>query len=213
MFEQVGYIQELQDNYVSVIVPIDKPYIFDKQSITECMVRFDDGRNISSVQRKKIYATIRDICDYTGDIPEYMKESLKCSYIEKYGGKWFSLSDCNMTEAREFINFLIDFCFENNIGTQDTMLNRADDISYYLYSCLAHRRCAICNAKGEIHHCDGSRVGMGFNRNKIDNIGKKAICLCRKHHNQAHNSEREFFDKYHVYGIKLDEYLVKKLNL
>lgn len=212
MFEQVGYIQELQDNYAFVIVPIDKPYIFEKQNITECLIRFNDGRTISPGQRKKIYAVIRDISDYTGDVPEYLKEYLKCSYIEEHGGDWFSFSDCTMTEAREFINYLIDFCFENKIGTQDTMLNRTDDISYYLYSCLAHRRCAVCNGKGEIHHCEGSRVGMGFNRSKIGNIGKKAICLCRRHHNEAHKSEREFFDRYHIYGIPLDEYLIKKLK-
>lgn len=213
MFDQVGYISKLKDDFVSIIVPIDNPYVFDKQNITQCLVRFDDGRTISADQRKKIYATVKDISDYTGDIPEYMKEYLKCSYIERYGDEWFSLSNCSVTQAREFINFLIDFCFENNIGTRDTMLNRADDISYYLYACLAHRKCAVCNKKGEVHHVEGSRVGMGFNRNDINNLGREAICLCRKHHNQAHNGEKEFFKKWHLYGIKLDEYLLRRLKL
>ena len=118
-----------------------------------------------------------------------------------------------MTVATDFISFLIDFCFENNIGTRDTLLNRTDDIGHYLYSCLANRKCVVCNSRGEVHHCEGSRVGMGFNRNDIENMGRRAICLCRKHHSQAHASEREFFEKYGVYGIKLDEYLCKKLNL
>lgn len=208
-----GYIQDIQPQYATVVVPIDKPYIFEKQDITQCEVRFDDGRNITALQRKKIYATIRDISDWVGDVPEALKEWLKYSYIERTGVEFFSLSDCSVTTAREFINFLIDFCFEHNIGTRDTMLNRTDDISYYLYSCLANRRCAVCNTKGEIHHCTGSKVGMGFNRNTIDNLGRKAICLCRKHHNQAHNDEKGFFEKYHIYGIALDEYLLKKLKL
>ena len=138
---------------------------------------------------------------------------MKCRFIEQYGGEEFSLADCTMETATAFINYLIDFCFFENIGTTDTMLNRTDDIGHYLYSCLVNRKCCICNGKGEIHHCEGSRVGMGFDRNKISNVGRRAICLCRKHHNQAHQSEREFFEKYRVYGIKLDEYLVRKVGL
>lgn len=213
MIENTGYIQTIGKGYVTVLVPTENNTVFEKQNITACRVRFDDGRTISADQRKKIYATVRDIADYTGDLPEYMKEWLKYRFIEKYGGEYFSLSDCTVTTARDFISFLIDFCFEQNIGTRDTLLNRTDDISRYLYSCLANRRCAVCNSKGEIHHCEGSRVGMGFDRNKIDNIGRRAICLCRKHHHIAHNDEAKFFEKYHIYGIELDGYLVKKLKL
>ena len=38
-------------------------------------MRIDDGRRISSDQRKKIYALIKDIADHTGHHPEYLKES------------------------------------------------------------------------------------------------------------------------------------------
>ena len=213
MIENVGYIQNVSKDHATILVPIDNQYVFEKQNITECLVRFNDGRTISAEQRKKIYATIADIADYTGDVPDFVKEWLKYRFIEKYGGEYFSLSDCEMTTATDFISFLIDFCFEQNIGTRDTLLNRADDISHYLYSCLANRRCAVCNAKGEVHHITGSKVGMGFNRGKVDNVGRQAVCLCRKHHNAAHNDEKGFFGKYHIYGIKLDEYLIKKLKL
>lgn len=214
MNEAVGYIQQVNNKgYIQVLVPFERIWEIDKKNITECRVILDDGRRISAIQRKKIYAIFRDIANWNGDVPEFIKEELKCRFIETYGGDDFSLSDCTMETATAFINYLIDFCFLENIGTTDTMLNRTDDIGHYLYSCLANRKCCICNAKGEIHHCEGSRVGMGFDRNKIYNIGRSAICLCRKHHNQAHQSEREFFDKFKVYGIKLDEYLVKKLKL
>lgn len=213
MNEAVGYIQDIKKDSISVFVPFERIWEIEKKNITECRVILDDGRHISAEQRKKIYAIFRDIADWNGDVPEYIKAEMKCRFIEEYGGEDFSLSDCTMETATAFINYLIDFCFMENIGTTDTMLNRTDDISHYLYSCLANRKCCICNAKGEVHHCEGSRVGMGFDRNKIDNIGRSAICLCRKHHSQAHQSEREFFEKYKVYGIKLDEYLVRKLKL
>lgn len=213
MRENVGYIQQVADKWVTVFVPIEARDSLEKQNITECAVIFDDGRSISALQRKKTYATIRDISEFTGDSPEYMKEYLKYSFIEAYGGRYFSLADCTMELARDFISYLIDFCFEQSIPTRDTLLNRTDDISRYLYSCLAHRRCAVCNFKGEVHHISGDKVGMGFNRNKIDNLGRRAICLCRKHHNQAHSDEKAFFEKYQIYGIPLDDYLVRRLGI
>ena len=210
--EAVGEIYKVKDGRAIIIAPVS-PYLLEKQDIKQCLVRFDDGRTITAEQRKKAYAVLADITGYTGNMPEQEKELQKYFYIARYGAPYFSLSDCTVSTARDFISYLIDFCFEHNIGTRDTLLNCTDDIGRYLYSCLANRKCAVCNGKAEIHHCEGSRVGMGFNRNKIDNVGRKAIALCRKHHNQAHNDEYGFFDKYHIYGIALDAYLVKKLGL
>ena len=212
MTETVGSIYKIKDNQAIIVASVD-PYMIERQKITRCMVRYDDGRHITADQRKKAYAIIGDIAEFTGNVPEWEKELQKCFYIERYGEEYFSLSDCTVTQARDFISFLIDFCFENDIGTRDTLLNNTDDINRYLYSCLANRKCAVCNGKAEIHHCEGSRVGMGFNRRKIDNVGRYAIALCRKCHNRAHNDEKGFFEKNHIYGIRLDEYLVKKLGL
>lgn len=205
------------DNYdgskLTVVPDENVEYELCRKEIKCVELRLDDGRNISAVQRKKAYAIIRDISDYTGDLPEYAKEMLKYMFVERSGEPYFSLSDCSMSTAREFISFLIDVCFEQNIGTRDTLLNRTDDIGRYLYSCIANRKCAVCNRKAEIHHCEGSRVGMGFNRRKIDNEGRYAVALCRKCHCAAHNDEAGFFDKYHIYGIKLDKYLIEKTGL
>ena len=205
------------DNYdgskLTVVPDENVEYELRRKEIKCVELRLDDGRNISAVQRKKAYAIIRDISDYTGDLPEYAKEMLKYMFVERSGEPYFSLSDCSMSTARGFISFLIDVCFEQNIGTRDTLLNRTDDIGRYLYSCIANRKCAVCNRKAEIHHCEGSRVGMGFNRRKIDNEGRYAVALCRKCHCAAHNDEAGFFDKYHIYGIKLDKYLIEKTGL
>lgn len=210
--EAVGNILKVQDGRALIVAEINQ-FLLDKQEIKNCLIRFDDGRTIRAEQRMKAHAIIRDIANWNGDYPEYIKEFLKYGYIEASGEEYFSLANCSVSTAREFINYMIDFCFLHNISTRDTMLNYTDDIGHYLYSCLYNRKCCVCNEKAEIHHCEGSRVGMGFNRNKIDNVGRSAIALCRKHHAQAHKFEKEFFKKYHVYGIKLDEYLVKKLKL
>ena len=60
-----------------------------KKRIKDCMVWLDDGRHISAEQRKKAYATIRDIADFTGYAPEEMKERLKLEHIIRTGCKEF----------------------------------------------------------------------------------------------------------------------------
>lgn len=91
------------------------------------------------------------------------------------------------------------------------MLNRTDDIYRYLYLCLAHRKCAICNDHADVHHVD--RIGMGRDRERIVHEGLLAVALCRKHHNAAHLGESELFEKYHIHGIALDKYLCQRLSL
>lgn len=200
------------DGYNLIVRPRDKigREIIQKK-VRTVELRLEDGRRISADQRRKIYAIIRDISIWCGEDPEWLKAYFKFDFCGEYGVDYFSLSDCEKTIATEFISYLINFCFYQNIGTRDTLLNLTDDINKYLYSCLENRKCAICNRYGEVHHVD--RVGMGFDREKIIHIGLKAICLCRKHHELAHKDEQKLFTDYHIYGIQLDEYLCKVLNL
>lgn len=174
-------------------------------------MRINDGRYISAEQRKKIFAVIRDISLWSGHEPEYIRAYLTFDFCAQSGAEPFSLSDVDVTTAKEFINYLIEFCFKWNISTRDTMLNCTDDIDRYLYTCLEHRKCAICNKPAEVHHVD--RVGMGRDREEIVHAGLRAIALCREHHDAAHRDEKRLFSLFHIHGIKLDEYLCKKLKM
>lgn len=183
--------------------------------IINAELRVDDNRTITAEQRKKIYASIRDIADYLGDWPEYYKEFLKFDYCLKSGEEYFSLSNCSVTTARLFINHIIDFVLENNIPLSELALNRTDDIDAYLYSCIAKRRCCITGqANADIHHCEGSRVGMGGNRKHISNKGRKLIALSREWHTRVHQEgEEEIFKAYKIYGITIDDETLKELKL
>lgn len=174
-------------------------------------VRLDDGRRISAKQRKKIYATISDISIWSGHTPEFLKELFKFNFCGSKDIETFSLSDVDMTTARDFITYLIEFCFEYSVPLSDAAIDRTDDIGKYLYLCIEYRKCAVCGDHADIHHID--RIGMGNDRTEVHHLGRKAIALCRKHHNECHNNENEFLHKYHLFGIELDEYLCKKLKL
>lgn len=174
------------------------------KKIKKAEMRFDDGRIISIEQRKKAYATIRDIADYTGYLPEEQKEWLKYLYIQKTGDDYISLSDCSMDQAREFINVILEYAIESGIQLSEQAINRTDDIGKYLYFCIKHKKCAICGQAGEIHHEDA--IGMGNDRKTLDDSNHKKICLCRKHHTIAHQMGVDRFTKmYKVYGIIVKE--------
>ena len=200
------------DGYNLIVRPQDKiGRELAQKHIRQVEIRLVDGRTISADQRRKIYAIIRDICEWNGDEPEWMKEYLKFTFCGEKCLKYFSLSDCEKTVATEFISYLIDFCFYHDICTRDTLLNLTDDVNKYLYSCLENRKCAVCNKRGEVHHVD--RVGMGFDREQIVHIGMRAVCLCREHHIKAHENENKLFKDNHIFGIRLDEYLCQVLRL
>lgn len=178
-------------------------YIVEKKA-RYAEIRIDDGRTITSLQRRKAYATIRDISSWTGYLPEEQKEWLKYLYIERTGNPYFSLSDCSMDTAREFINIILDYALEEGIPLSERGIERTDDIGRYLYSCIKNKRCAVCGRPGEIHHVDA--IGAGRDRRYVDDSGYRKICLCREHHTVAHQRGMKAFEQmYHVYGIVVQE--------
>lgn len=136
-----GYKPDRDGTHLKIFIPdrhLEEAIV--KKRIKDCMIWLDDGRHISAEQRKKAYATIRDIADFTGYAPEEMKERLKLEHIIRTGCKEFSLSDCTMDTAREFINTMLDLALEMGIPLMDFGSNRTDDIDHYLWACLKNRR-------------------------------------------------------------------------
>lgn len=164
-----------------------------------------DGRFISPEQRRKAYATENDIAEFCGYINReekaYVHEVLKAECMKAYKIEAFSLSDCTMDTARDYIAFLLEYAIENGIPLSDNLNNRAEEIDRALIACIKHRKCCLCGREGEIHHVDA--IGMGNDRRKYDDSGNRIMCLCRTHHTEYHKIGREDFEKkYKVYGIE-----------
>jgi len=194
----------MEGTYFTVLAPYesltDEAKKLSEDGILDGELRINDGRHISSDQRKKSYATLADIALYLGYPPEELKEIMKYNFIAATGEAYFSLGDCSVTTARHFINHLLDFALEWHIPLRDTLLNRTDDINSMIYATIKHRRCIVCGAEGEAHHWDA--IGMGRDRTSIDDGDLRKLCLCREHHTEAHTIGHEAFEeKYHVYGI------------
>lgn len=181
-----------------------------------------DGRRISPEQRRKCYALLGEIAEYTDGIRtaetvDEQKRLLKMEFMlrrmEATERRMFSLSDCDMSTAREFITYLIDFIIANDIPTRVPLIDNCDDIAAYMYACTMHRKCAVCGKAADIHHCESSRIGAGVDRDKVHQLGREVLPLCRVHHTELHAMpESKFMKKYHLQAIKLDETLCKRLK-
>lgn len=200
---------------LEVVIPEELSLDLFKNGIATGTLYLDDGRTISAGQRSLFYALLGEITAVTGDEDEYMKNNiLKVGFMAKEGCDAFSMSTVDMTTARNFIEYTLEFMFENDIPLSPKTKYLAREINNYLYLCLINRKCCVCGDYADVHHCTGSRVGMGNDRDKVDHVGRIVMALCRNHHTEIHMGPEElFFDKYKVAGIKLTEKAVKILKL
>ncbi|HNX82186.1 MAG TPA: putative HNHc nuclease [Candidatus Omnitrophota bacterium] len=184
----------------------------EQQNSEIAELRIDDGRLISNEQRRKIYATVRDISKWSGDDPERIKELTKFNFCSKANIEPFSLSNTDMSVAHEFLSYLIDFCLEWRVPCAEPLWARSEDIYRYVYKCVEHRLCAITGRDGaQIHHVD--RVGMR-KRDQICHVGMRVMPLSPEWHDKVHHeNEKEIYEEHHLEPITLDEYLVKRLHL
>lgn len=184
----------------------------------EVQVGLDDGRRISPEQRRKCYALIKEIADWMGDFPESVKNFFKMNFImerlQTMERKMFSLSNVDMTTAREFISFLIDFIIEHGVPCSIPLWQLQDDSGAYVYKCLMKKVCCVCGEPAQLHHCDGSRIGMGGNRNEVSHIGRECLPLCAEHHALIHmHPEKWFLETHHLLPVKIDADIAKKYHL
>ena len=219
----LGEIQDVREDGTAVITAglpdLDRALLRQYKKVE---IILPDGRRISPEQRRKAYALIGEITEYVdgirnADTIEEQKGLLKMEFMlrrmEATERRMFSLSDCSVTTAKEFITYLVDFIIANDIPTRVPLIENCDDIQRYIYACTMHRKCAVCGKAADIHHCEGSRIGAGVDRTKVHQLGREVLPLCRVHHTELHAMpESEFIAKYHLQKVKLDEVLCKRLK-
>lgn len=220
----IGRITDITEEGLAVIhaaLPNLKHAIDRKYDEVEIIL--PDGRRITPKQRAKIFCLIGEISEFVNGEKkarsvEEMKEIMKWDFclkmMERQERKLFSLSDCNETTATNFITYLVDFIIENDIPMSVPLLSQCEDIGRYIYACLMARKCCVCGKnEAHIHHCEGSRIGAGNDREKVHHLGREVLPLCAVHHTEIHQNEMDFIARYHLQKVKLDEALCKRLKL
>ena len=190
---------------IRVLVHQPDKLLLSKHPGEELELGLEDGRTITPAQRRKIYATLKDISDHTGYTPEAAKQIMKVEHmLRTENTEMFSLSDCSVSTARGFINTLMEYALCEGIILSGIALERTDDIDTSLYQCLKYKRCCICGRDAEVHHVDA--IGMGNNRLLVDDTMHRKVSLCRLHHSIAHqNGWKRFSAQYKIYGIRYTE--------
>jgi len=186
---------------------------------TEARVLWQDREEISGEQRRKIFAICGEIAQWSAHDPEYVRKNLTADFlranIERLQLSALSLAisgNCDKGTASLFIDFLINFCLENEVPTSKPLQEYADDLERYTYGALLHKRCVVCGKRADIHHVD--QVGMGYNRNTKPQLGALVMPLCRVHHSELHTIGRTAFEnRYHTVPVPMDKRIAGKYNI
>lgn len=175
-----------------------------------------DDRPLSDRQRRACFAMLKEISDYMGEEPAEVKEFMKMEFMTsemcETGDRLFSMSTAPMSLIASFQRFLARFIIRHDIPTKKPMLKYVDDIGDYVYSCLVHKRCAVCGKPSDLHHF--TSVGMGNDREEIIHEGMLALPLCREHHTICHTmGSKRFADMMHLEPVRIDKELCKIYGL
>lgn len=174
----------------------------------------DSAKEITIDQRKKAFAMLHDIAEYTGYSLRESEEMMKIRYISTLKNpKFFSLSDCRRETATDFIQFMINFCLEQSIPFTTKVFDEIQQSYALRCQLVMHRLCFVCGKPGaDLDHVD--TIGSGRNRRHVNQVGYEAWTLCRKHHGRRHDmGVKSFAQKYQVKPIKLTADMIDKLNL
>lgn len=174
-----------------------------------------DPFKITSKQRRKIFALVKDIEAHTGQPMDYMRHMF-IEYVRTYYGydKRISLSDCTRTQASQIIEVTLDWIFHNDIPLAYKTSDLLKSDKSFLYWSTVNRNCVICGKpKAELAHYHA--VGRGRNRRKINHIGNKVLALCSNHHREQHQIGMDSFNekyKLHDSWVDVDERLNRMLK-
>ena len=184
----------------------------------DVIVIWQDSRNRTAEQNRKAWALMTEIADYQGQEKEatYREQALAFTdkFLEILQGRLFHLSTATMSEASAFITMLVEIIVENGIPTKEPLYQMCEDVERYVYACLMNKKCCVCGKKADLHHCDGSRIGMGYNRETKPQLGAMVMPLCRGHHMEYHNTGGTAFgEKYHVSPVPMDKRIAQRYKI
>lgn len=179
------------------------------------IIRMVDERNMTRDQNAMIHGLFNDIALFTGYPPEYIKELMKAMFSAYKGIETFSMANYEISQvfAGHFIEYILEFCFEQQIPFKYQKFHLGSDITRILFIYLKYRACFVCGKEhADIAHVEA--VGAGRNRKKIDHSQHRFMALCRDHHGEQHQIGIEtFMTKHILVPIKLSPQQIKEFKI
>lgn len=219
MSQIVKYQKNHTGNYTVVVIDVEIPEqaieLLDLNQPIDVDCTVIDPNSITGKQRRKIFALVKDIEEYTGQPMDYMRHMF-IEYVRTYYGydERISLSDCTRTQANQVIEVILDWVFHNDVPLNYKTSDLLKQDKSFLYWSTVNRNCVICGKPhAELAHYHA--VGRGRNRRKINHTDNKVLALCPQHHREQHDIGMDSFnDKYHLHDswVDVDERLNKMLK-
>lgn len=186
---------------------------YDGERQAEVFIK--DPRGFTVEQRAFVFSLMNDIYRYTGQPFDDLKDIFYWQF-RFLTGKSISLKNISTNTVDDvslLADLVLDFIFDGDIPFKDGYEVPPQNIQYFFYKCLMTRTCCNCGRKpADIHHVDA--VGMGNNRKKINNSGRRFMALCRVCHTKIHTEGfSEFTNKRLLMPIKLSDEDLRRLGL
>lgn len=215
-----GKLESYGENQMVIAIPdgFDIKEIMRKSADGELVVDFYEKDTITDLQRKHYWALVGDIEAYTGYTSDVIDSLLRVKFMKANNlDEYPSIKRNQMkkTTASELLEYVIDLCIKEGIPFRKQQFYLTIDTSKMLYALTLKRLCWICGKPhSEIHHVNGSTIGMGNDRTKVNHVGRYVMCLCTKHHGEIHPAlEKVFYKKHQISPIKLSKEMVITLGL
>lgn len=160
-----GNISKVSGNKLVVdIGDLDNWELDELNKLPSIQMIVDDDRTITIDQRKKAWAMMNDISDYTGYTPLETEQMMKIRFMcLQDNPREFSLSNCNRELAKDFIEFLINFCLMEKIPFTTKVFDEIQQSYQLRVQLLRNRICYVCGKpNADVDHVD--TIGAGRNR-------------------------------------------------
>lgn len=103
-----GKIVDVQPGYITIRAPYDNIDRLITRRYDTVQIGLEDGRKITPEQRRKAFALVGEIAAWSGYERDEAHLTLKHDFIQNHlqqlQRELFSLSDCDVTTAKEYIN-------------------------------------------------------------------------------------------------------------
>ena len=225
-----GEIQDYDGVDLHIKARLDDPKLMKNKDMKYCEIIVSDRRQITTLQRNKIFALIKDITHYTSGLEnkqeafyetltamqlnyiidltdsEEIRSKLTYNYCQLCGIDMFSLSKrtentIDRTTASGFIDWLVELCVKNRIPCNDTLLNCCENQQKYLYICVRNKTCCICGKSAKVYSY-GKKGEKG---------GQIVQALCEHHYNELTKTGYEVFNKkYCISWVKINKNSIKR---
>lgn len=210
-----GYIYNIKVRSPQIITPS----ILDNHGMIRGNIVDIEEEKIqrASEQQRKLYWTlVNALAEETGELNTDIHNLLRQTTMDVFGYEYLSFKSTksDMEKCRNWIEITIQFAWRNgfyeNPKIAEILTQQGGDD--FMYFCIMNRLSCLTLQPGEIHHI--TTVGMGMDRTKICHVGMYVLPLTREQHEEAHRlGTKSFLEKYALQPMKLNETMVRHLNL